>query len=176
VRVRDLPSVEVTTRLAVDTDRAWALVTDITLPTRTAGELDTVEWEPGHDGVALGARFRGHNRSDDLGQWTTACEVVDLEPGRRWVWAVFGMWDEPDPTPATPAAGPDPMAWWGFEVDPARSGCIVRQFARMGPGPSGISAAVAQHPDLEGRIVERRLAVWRDAMTANLGLLSDLVA
>ena len=176
MRVRDLPTVEVSVRLVVEAAEAWDLVTDISLPTRAAGELHAVTWDAGYDAVALGARFRGHNRSDDLGEWTTACEVVDLEPGRRWVWVVYGMWDEPDPTPTSPAPGPDPMAWWGFEVDPARSGCIVRQFARMGPGPSGISAAVAEHPDLEARIVDRRLGAWRDAMTANLALLSETPA
>lgn len=176
MRIRDLPTVEVSTRLTADPDRAWALVTDIALPTRAAGELHTAVWDDGFDSVTVGARFSGHNRSDDMGEWTTSCEVVDVEPGRRWVWAVFGTWDEPDPSPTSPAPGSEPMAWWGFEVEPARTGCIVRQFARIGPGPSGISAAVAQHPGLEARILERRLGTWRDAMTANLALLSESTA
>ncbi|GAA2062227.1 SRPBCC family protein [Williamsia deligens] len=171
MRVRDLPTVEVSARLTISVDAAWASVTDITLPTRVPGELSSVEWEDGHDGVALGARFIGHNRSDDLGEWSTSCVVVDLEPGRRWVYAVFGLWDEPDPSPVRPAPGPEPMTWWGFEVEPASTGCIVRQFARMGPGPSGISAAVAAHPDREARIIDRRLGVWREAMGANLAAL-----
>lgn len=172
MRLRDQPTVEVSARLALEAGRAWDLVTDITLPTRAAGELQSASWDVGHDAVVPGARFRGHNSSDDLGEWTTSCEVVDLEPGRRWVWAVFGMWDEPDPSPTSPAPSADPMSWWGFEVDPARSGCVVRQFARMGPGPSGISAAIAGHPDLEGRIIARRLDAWRAAMTTNLDLLA----
>ncbi|MGZ8177365.1 SRPBCC family protein [Williamsia sp. SKLECPSW1] len=172
MRIRDLPTVEVSARLDVAAEVAWAAVADITLPTRAAGELQAVEWAEGHDAVTLGARFTGRNGSDVLGEWTTSCEVVDLEPGRRWVYAVFGQWEEPDPSPSRPAPGSDPMSWWGFEVDPSRSGCIVRQFARLGPGPSGISAAVADRPHLEGRIIESRLDAWREAMTANLDLLS----
>ena len=78
MRLRDQPTVEVSARLALEAGRAWDLVTDITLPTRAAGELQSASWDVGHDAVVPGARFRGHNSSDDLGEWTTSCEVVDV--------------------------------------------------------------------------------------------------
>ena len=44
MRVRDLPTVEVSTRLSIEPTHAWDLVTDIALPTRAAGELHAVTW------------------------------------------------------------------------------------------------------------------------------------
>ncbi len=65
---------------------------------------------------------------------------------------------------------------WGFEVEPARTGVIVRQWARMGPDPSGLSAAIDANPDLEGRIIARRLSEWSENMTANLAGIRAQVA
>ncbi|MFD3509824.1 SRPBCC family protein [Nocardia sp. NPDC058666] len=154
MRYRDCPTIEVTERVPADPATVWALVTDIELPVRCAGELAEVEWIGPIDRVEVGARFRGRNSHPALGTWETECEIVEMEPGRRWVWNVFG----PDGVSAT----------WGFEVDPAREGTLVRQWAKLGPGPSGLSLAIAAKPELEGRIVARRLVEWADSMRANL--------
>lgn len=69
-----------------------------------------------------------------------------------------------------------PIALWGFEVDPADDGALVRQWAKVGPGKSPFSDFIEQHPDREGEIVAYRLGVWRDSMTANLSLLEQYVA
>jgi hypothetical protein len=45
---------------------------------------------------------------------------------------------------------------------------VVRQFARIGLAPAPLSAVIADAPEMEGRIISRRLASFRDAMTANL--------
>ncbi|WCO68148.1 SRPBCC family protein [Iamia majanohamensis] len=161
MRYRDQPTVQVEERLRGDPEHIWALVTDIDLPARSSPELQRVEWLDGADGVVVGARFRGHNQNPDLGEWTTESEVVEVEPGRRWVWAVEG----PEGT----------MATWGFEVDPGREAVTVRQFARMGPARSGLSIAIDAMPDKESRIVSHRLAQWREAMEANLAGLRVLV-
>ncbi|MFE6858676.1 SRPBCC family protein [Nocardia sp. NPDC057668] len=154
MRYRDQPTVEVSERVACTPARAWELLTDITLSSRVSEELATVEWLGDADAVALGARFRGTNRHDALGAWSTECEVIELEPERRWVWAVHG----PEGVSAT----------WGFEVDPANSGVIVRQWGRMGPGPSGLNVAITAMPDKEARIVANRLTEWERNMRANL--------
>ncbi|WP_067539388.1 SRPBCC family protein [Nocardia crassostreae] len=154
MRYRDQPTVEVSERVSCTPAQAWALVTDITLPSRVSEELETAEWLGGADRVAVGARFRGTNRHSALGAWSTECEVTEVEPERRWVWQVHG-----------------PMgisATWGFEVDPASSGVILRQWGRMGPGPSGLNAAIAAMPEKEARIVANRLAEWERNMRANL--------
>jgi Polyketide cyclase / dehydrase and lipid transport len=136
---------------------AWDLVTDIGLPARCSAELQSVEWVGERDRVCVGARFRGHNRHDALGTWDTECEVVEVSDDgavRRWVWNVL----------AADGVG----ATWAFEVEPARDGVLIRQWARMGPAPSGLSIAIDARPELEGRIVARRLAEWEQGMRANL--------
>ncbi|MCB0926027.1 MAG: SRPBCC family protein [Mycobacterium sp.] len=159
MRHRDQPTVEVAQRLCCDIDTAWRCVTDIALPARVSTELVGVEWLDGADHVAVGARFKGRNRRDAMGEWETVCEIVEVEPGRRWVWNVVN-------------AGAV-VATWGFEVEPDSGGCLVRQWARMGPAPSGLTSAIAAQPDQEARIVARRLDEWRTNMRANLASIAE---
>lgn len=133
---------------------AWGYVTDITLPARCSSELQAVEWVDGADGVEVGARFRGRNQNDAIGEWETMCEVVEVEDQRRWVWNVQGI----EGTSAT----------WGFEVEPASDGVLIRQWGRLGPGTSGLTVGIAAQPAKEARIVARRLSEWQQNMQANL--------
>ncbi len=154
MRYRDQPTIEVTQRVPCDVRTAWNVVTDIGLPARCSSELETVEWLGDADGVKVGARFRGRNKHEAFGDWSTVCEVVEVEEERRWVYNVVG----PDGVSAT----------WAFEVEPASDGVLIRQWARMGPGPSGLTPAITAQPAKEARIVARRLAEWRRNMQANL--------
>ncbi|MFC9790132.1 SRPBCC family protein [Rhodococcus sp. NPDC127528] len=160
MRLRDTPTVEVTEHLACSPERAWALITDIELPTRADGELQRAEWLDGATGVAVGARFRGYNADPRIGEWHTEPEIIEVEDGRRWVWRV-------GPADA-------PLAVWGFEVDPDGDGAVVRQWAKVGTGRSPLSDFIDQHPDKEGTILARRMAVWRAGMEANLSALKQL--
>lgn len=161
MRYRDRPTVEVEERVSGDPAAIWAVVTDITLPARFSSELHEVTWLEGATGVEVGNRFKGSNRHDALGEWTTECVVVDVEPERRWVWDVVGT--------------DGVMATWGFEIDPGRDAVTVRQWARMGPAPSGLTPAIEAMPDKEGRIVARRMAEWRRNMAANLAGIRDTI-
>lgn len=154
MRHRDRPTVEVSQRVLCDIATAWRYVTDITVPARCSAELQSVEWLDGADGVALGARFRGRNRNDAIGEWETVCEVVEVEDQRRWVWDVLGQGGA--------------VATWGFEVDPTSDGVLIRQWARVGTAPSGLTMVIAAHPEKEAQIVARRLAAWQQNMQANL--------
>ena len=155
MRYRDCPTVEVSQRVAASPDRAWRAVCDIGLPARCGGELQAARWLDGATEPAVGARFEGVNRNEHLGEWTTTSTVVEVEPGRRWVWEVADV-----------ASGP--WSRWGFEVDPVRDGVVTRQWARIGPGRSGLSLAIDAMPDREARIVEVRMAELADAMRGNL--------
>ncbi len=161
MRYRDGPTVEVEERVVGDPEDIWAALTDITLPVRCSEELVGVEWLGDSTEVEVGARFRGHSRHPDLGQWETECVVVEVEPQRRWVWEVRG-----------PAGV---SATWGFEVDPGRDAVTVRQWARMGPAPSGLTIAIEAMPAKEGRIIARRLQDWRRNIVANLSAVRTLV-
>ena len=154
---RDQPTVQVEERISGDPSVIWDAVTDIELPVGVSAELQSVEWIDGASGVAVGNRFRGHNRNADLGEWSTESTIVEVEPGSRWVWQVHN--------------GDDVMATWGFEVDPGRGAVTVRQWARLGPDPSGLCLAILRMPEKEGRIISRRIEEWRTNMTANLAAL-----
>lgn len=154
MRYRDQPTIEVTQRVHCDVATAWNYVTDITVPARCSAELQSVEWLGGADHVELGARFRGRNKNEAIGEWETVCEIAEVEDQRRWVWNVLGH--------------DGPVATWGFEVEPASDGVLIRQWARMGPAPSGLSIGIAAQPDKEARIVARRLSEWQRNMAANL--------
>ena len=159
MRYGDQPTVEVTQRVTCDMATAWTRITDIGLPARCSPELQRVEWLGDCDGVMVGARFRGTNHHDAMGSWQTVCEVVEVDEGRRWVWNVFGS--------------ESVMATWGFEVEPTSDGVLIRQWARMGPGPSGLTPAITARPELEGRIVAKRLEEWRRNMQINLDCIRD---
>jgi len=159
MRHRDQPTVEAAQRLSCDAETAWRYVTDITLPARVSTELEAVAWLYGADHVAVGARFTGRNRHDAFGEWETVCEIVEVEPARRWVWNVV----HPGGVGAT----------WGFEVEPASNGSLVRQWGRMGPGSSGTTVAIAAQPNKEARIVARRLEEWLTGMQANLAYIAE---
>lgn len=123
-----------------------------------------MEWLEGFDGVEVGARFRGRSGHDALGNWETVCEVVEVESAqdhRRWVWNVIGS--------------DGVLATWGFEVEPASDGVLIRQWGRMGPGPSGLTVGIAAQPDKEARIVARRLSEWQKNMQANLEWIQSQV-
>lgn len=161
MRYRDCPTAEVSERIQGNCADIWAAVTDIGFPIQFSSELWKVEWLDGADHVEVGARFRGFNRNPALGEWHTNCRVIEFEPERRWVWQVDGE--------------DAPMATWGFEVDPTSDGAIVRQWARMGPGASGLMFAIRAMPDKEARIVAGRLDQWRQGMAANLAGLKTLI-
>jgi Polyketide cyclase / dehydrase and lipid transport len=161
MRYHDQPTVEVEIRVVGDPAVIWDLVTDIGLPARFSEELQSVEWLDGATEVSVGARFRGHNQNPALGEWSTDCTVVEVDPGQRWVWTVN--------------SGEQRMATWGFEVDPGRNAVTVRQWGRMGPDPSGLTPAIEAMPDKEGRIIARRMDEWRTNMAANLAGIRALV-
>ncbi|HEY2833967.1 MAG TPA: SRPBCC family protein [Sporichthyaceae bacterium] len=163
MRYRDYPTMECSIRVAAAAGDAWALVTDISLPARFAGELQAAEWLDGATGVALGARFRGHNKHEALGEWTTESEVCEVEDGRRWVWQVFN-------------GDGEVSASWGFEVEPGKDSTTIRQWGKMGPALSGLKGAIESMPDKEGRIVARRLEEWQAGITANLEGIRRLFA
>ena len=93
--------------------------------------------------------------------WETVCEVVEVEDERRWVWDVIGS--------------EGVTASWGFEVEPASSGTLIRQWARIGAGSLGLSIGIAAQPEKEARIVARRLSEWQQNMQANLDWIRSQV-
>jgi uncharacterized protein YndB with AHSA1/START domain len=154
VKYSDGPAVQVEVLIDAPVARVWALVTDIGVPARFSTELQETRWLDPTKGATPGARFVGRNRHRAAGEWETTCTVTAAEPDRRFSWAVEGP--------------PEPAATWGFDLEPEGSGVRLRQWAHLGPGPSGLTSAIAAMPDKEERIIERRLEEHRANMQATV--------
>lgn len=150
MRYADGPSVEVEVQIAASPSRVWELVTDIALPARFSEEFQGAEWLGGASGAASGATFRGTNAHPAIGEWQTTSVVVACEPESVFAWAV----GDPD----------RPSASWRYDLAPADGGTRLRYSCVLGPGPSGLSAAIDRMPDKEERIIERRVQEHRANM------------
>jgi Polyketide cyclase / dehydrase and lipid transport len=80
----------VTVEMAAPAMDVWNLVADVRNTGRFSPEVFDAEWLGGADGPALGARFRGHVKRNEIGPvyWTT-CRVTACQPGREFGFAVL---------------------------------------------------------------------------------------
>ncbi len=134
--------VGVTVEVDVDAKASdiWPLVSDINLSARFSDEFQGAEWID--DAPAIGARFTGRNKRDDLGEWEVTCTLVEYEPERVFAWH---------------AGNPDnPAAQWRFEIEPLLGGIRLRFSMVLGPGPSGLTSAIAALPEKEATIIASR--------------------
>ena len=144
VRYSENPTAHVEVHVAAPPSALWPLVSDITVPVRFSTELVGADWADGAAGPCAGARFTGRSHHDAIGDWQATCVVIACDEDRAFSWAVGD--------PAYPSAR------WGFELEPADGGTRLRQWAILGPAPSGLTPAITAMPDKEERIVARRLA------------------
>lgn len=129
----------------------WPLVTDIGFGARFSEEFIGARWAEGHDGPALGAQFIGSNRHPAIGEWDVPCFVHRYVEGQQFGWCTS------DPG--------NPGARWRFELAAIAGATRLRYSVILGPGPSGLSGAIAQMPDKEPRILRRRIDEHRANMT-----------
>jgi uncharacterized protein YndB with AHSA1/START domain len=153
MRYADGPTTEAEVLIEAPAERVWELVSDIELPARFSSELRGASWLDG-GAPAVGARFAGRNAHAATGEWETVCVVTVHEPERAFEWAVG------DPE--------FPSATWRFDLTEEPGGVRLRQTARLGPAPSGLTPAIEAMPDKEERIVARRLEEHRVNMQATV--------
>lgn len=158
MRYADGPTTEVEVLIDASIERVWELVCDIGVPARFSAELQEARWLD--EGPAVGARFAGRNRHAAAGEWETTSVVTELEPMRAFAWAVG------DPEV--------PSATWRFDLSEEDGRVRLRQRARLGPGPSGLTPAIEAMPDKEERIIARRLEEHRVNMQATVDGLKEL--
>jgi uncharacterized protein YndB with AHSA1/START domain len=157
VRYNDLPTVEVSIEIAASPQHVWKFISDPTLIPEFSQELQAVEWLDGLTEARLGGRFVGHSKHASLGVWSTTSYIVEYEPLRVFAWAV----DSVD----------NPSASWRFTLEPDSGGTVLRQWAQLGPGPSGLSAAIERMPDKEQKIVFVRLREFEAGMLSTLSAI-----
>ena len=109
------------------------------------------------DGILSGGILRWNNLSIDAGTATTLTFAVRLDVAG---WAVG------DPA--------HPSAVWRFELTPEGDGTRLRYWARMGPGPSGLTPAIEKMPDKEEKIIARRLEEWHTNMATTVAGIKGL--
>lgn len=80
----------VTVHIAAPADKIWNLIADVTKTGEFSPEVFESDWLDGATGPALGAKFRGHVRRNEIGPvyWTT-CRVTACEPGREFGFAAL---------------------------------------------------------------------------------------
>ena len=98
--------------VAAPAERVWALVSDLPRMGEFSPENEGGSWQRGATGPAVGAVFRGTNRSGRR-RWSTRCTVTRAEPGRAFAFAVsaVGM----------------PVAEWSYDLEPTDSGCRLTE-------------------------------------------------
>ncbi|MGB3698449.1 MAG: SRPBCC family protein [Gordonia sp. (in: high G+C Gram-positive bacteria)] len=105
---------EVTVTMHASVEEVWSLVSDVTRIGEFSPETFEAEWLGDAVGPAVGARFRGHVRRNEIGPvyWTT-CTVLACEPGRVFE---FGV-----------GASANPLTRWGYRLTPRPGGVDVTE-------------------------------------------------
>jgi hypothetical protein len=168
LRYSDCPSTQAEVLIAAPAAVVWALVCDIQLPARFSSEFNGGEWLDGASSPAPGAQFSGRNHHPAIGDWETTSTICEFQPEQVLGWAV----GDPD----------QPSALWRFtltadaDADGTGTGTGTRltQWMQIGPGPSGISAAIEAMPDKESRILQRRLGEHSANMAATLAGIKEV--
>jgi uncharacterized membrane protein len=111
----------VTVNMAAPADKIWDLVADVRNTGRFSPEVMEAEWLDGATEPALGAKFRGHVKRNEIGPvyWTT-CRVTACEPGREFGFAVL--------------VGDRAVNNWHYRFDPVDGGTDVTESFRMSEG------------------------------------------
>lgn len=152
MKMSDLPSVSVETTIDAEPSAIYAIVGDLDAMAAFGTEFQRGEWIKGRPGE-LGSVFVGHQKLGER-EWQSTSVVVERESDRVFGWAV----GDPD----------EPVARWTFSLHRVPDGTEVRYEAVLGPGESGLTAAIAARPDAEEAIIDKRLAYLQENMVKTL--------
>ncbi|MEL7156715.1 MAG: nitroreductase family protein [Actinomycetota bacterium] len=149
--ISDGPGVVVETDVKAKPNVVWSLVSDIGLPARFSEELQAAEWDDPEAEPAVGATFTGHNEHPAVGPWSTTNHIARWEPPRALAWHVGDLEES--------------AARWLFTIEQVPGGSRLRFHCRLGPGPSGLAAAIEAQPDRQAAIIANRQDEHRANMT-----------
>ena len=98
----------------------WALVSDVTRIGEFSPETFEAQWLDGATGPAVGTRFRGHVRRNEVGPvYWTVCRVRYCEPERDFGYDVL--------------LGDRPVNTWRFRLSPSGDGTDVTESFSLPP-------------------------------------------
>ena len=148
-----MPEISVEEDIEASPEKLYELVSDVTRMGDWSPETTSCRWLGQATGPAVGAKFRGSNRSG-WRRWSTTCTVVEADPGRAFAFEV--------------KAGPFPVAKWSYEFAPTATGCIVTErWTDMRTGwmvrVSPVVTGVGDRPGHNREGMERTLAALRRA-------------
>jgi uncharacterized protein YndB with AHSA1/START domain len=83
--------------LAAPVAEVWRVVSDVTRTGEWSHECLGVEWLDGATQAAVGARFRGANKSLWM-RWHRTCVMTEVSPGRSLAWRTIPTWRFVDST------------------------------------------------------------------------------
>jgi uncharacterized protein YndB with AHSA1/START domain len=131
--------VEVTERIDASPERIWEVIGNPVAMSDLTAECTAMTWVGEADGPALGARFRGKNRSG-WRRWTTTCTLVRYQPNSEIAWDV--------------AFGSLPVATWGYRIEEDGEGgaTVSERFEdRRGSALRAVGPLVRGTRDPDGR-------------------------
>lgn len=111
-----------TVHMAAPADKIWNLIADVRNIGQFSPETFEAEWLDGATGPALGARFRGHVKRNEIGPvYWTVCRVTACEPDREFGFEVL--------------VGDRPVNNWHYLLTPSGDGTDVTESFRMNASP-----------------------------------------
>jgi Polyketide cyclase / dehydrase and lipid transport len=109
-----------TVHMAAPPDKIWNLIADVRNIGQFSPETFEAEWLDGATGPAVGARFRGHVKRNEIGPvYWTVCRVTACEPDREFGFEVL--------------VGDRPVNNWHYRLTPTDDGTDVTESFRMNP-------------------------------------------
>ena len=108
----------VTVPMAAKADEIWNIVADVRNTGKFSPEVMEAEWLDGATEPALGARFRGHVKRNEIGPvYWTVCRVTACERGKEFGFEVL--------------VGDKPVNNWHYLFTPTEAGTDVTESFRM---------------------------------------------
>ena len=141
--VADGPGTVVEIDIKAPAAKVWPFVSDIDFGAQFSEEFLGATWAEPDAEPAVGSMFVGSNKHPAIGEWDVECFLTHYEPAKEFGWCTSNA--------------DNPGARWRFELETIAGATRLRYSLRLGPGRSGLSAAIDAMPDKEPKIIARRL-------------------
>jgi len=155
----DGPGIMVEVDIKASPQVVWELITDLNTAADFSDEYQGGSWDDPTTTPAVGSTFTGHNKGDNLGEWSTTSHVTEWDPPRVFAWHVADIEAS--------------AAQWRYVVEKVPGGSRLRYHVRLGPGPSGLSALIDESPEAEPLFLAGRQEMLRLNMVETINGVRD---